>query len=276
MTDHAAHSRQARARRSRSGLGRRVGARGHLPVRPRPRATARARSTRSTRPRRRRRARCTSATCSPSRTPTSSRATSACAAGTCSTRWAGTTTACPPSAACRTTTACGATPRCPTTPTSCRPSRAATTRARKAADQMPISRRNFIELCERLTVEDEQQFEALFRQLGLSRRLDADLPHHLRRDDPHVAARVPAQPRARRGVPGARADAVGHRLPLRRRPGRARGPRAGRRLPPRGLPPPRRRHDRDRDDAAPSCSPRASRSSRTPTTSATSRCSARR
>ncbi|MRX44915.1 valine--tRNA ligase [Agromyces kandeliae] len=38
----------------------------------------------------------------------------------------------------------------------------------KAADQKPISRRNFIELCERLTVEDEQQFEALWRQLGLS------------------------------------------------------------------------------------------------------------
>lgn len=38
----------------------------------------------------------------------------------------------------------------------------------KAADQVPISRRNFIELCERLTVEDEQQFEALWRMLGLS------------------------------------------------------------------------------------------------------------
>jgi len=38
----------------------------------------------------------------------------------------------------------------------------------KAADQIPISRRNFIELCERLTVEDEQHFEALFRMLGLS------------------------------------------------------------------------------------------------------------
>ncbi|QEO15934.1 valine--tRNA ligase [Agromyces intestinalis] len=38
----------------------------------------------------------------------------------------------------------------------------------KAADQVPISRRNFIELCERLTVEDEQQFEALWRSLGLS------------------------------------------------------------------------------------------------------------
>jgi len=38
----------------------------------------------------------------------------------------------------------------------------------KAGDQVPISRRNFIELCERLTVEDERQFEALWRHLGLS------------------------------------------------------------------------------------------------------------
>ncbi|OKL52103.1 valine--tRNA ligase [Buchananella hordeovulneris] len=38
----------------------------------------------------------------------------------------------------------------------------------KAADQQPISRRNFIELCERLTEEDEKQFEALWRFLGLS------------------------------------------------------------------------------------------------------------
>jgi valyl-tRNA synthetase len=38
----------------------------------------------------------------------------------------------------------------------------------KAADQLPISRRNFVELCERLTAEDEKQFEALWRDLGLS------------------------------------------------------------------------------------------------------------
>jgi valyl-tRNA synthetase len=38
----------------------------------------------------------------------------------------------------------------------------------KAADQIPISRRNFIELCETLTAEDEKQFEELWRQLGLS------------------------------------------------------------------------------------------------------------
>lgn len=38
----------------------------------------------------------------------------------------------------------------------------------KAADQIAISRKNFIELCERLTQEDEKQFEALWRRLGLS------------------------------------------------------------------------------------------------------------
>ena len=38
----------------------------------------------------------------------------------------------------------------------------------KASDQVPVSRRNFVELCERLTVEDERQFEALWRRLGLS------------------------------------------------------------------------------------------------------------
>lgn len=38
----------------------------------------------------------------------------------------------------------------------------------KPADQVPISRRNFIELCEELTLQDEKLFEDLFRQLGLS------------------------------------------------------------------------------------------------------------
>jgi valyl-tRNA synthetase len=35
-------------------------------------------------------------------------------------------------------------------------------------DQVAISRRNFVELCGRLTVDDERQFEALWRRLGLS------------------------------------------------------------------------------------------------------------
>ena len=38
----------------------------------------------------------------------------------------------------------------------------------KSADQLPISRRNFVELCETLTLEDEARFEALWRHLGLS------------------------------------------------------------------------------------------------------------
>ncbi|MEN8602949.1 valine--tRNA ligase [Microbacterium rhizosphaerae] len=41
-------------------------------------------------------------------------------------------------------------------------------KSNKPGDQLPVSRRNFIELCGRLTVEDEKQFEQLFRQLGLS------------------------------------------------------------------------------------------------------------
>jgi valyl-tRNA synthetase len=35
-------------------------------------------------------------------------------------------------------------------------------------DQVPIARRNFVELCERLTEEDEKSFEALWRRAGLS------------------------------------------------------------------------------------------------------------
>jgi valyl-tRNA synthetase len=35
-------------------------------------------------------------------------------------------------------------------------------------EAIPVSRPNFVALCERLTVEDEQAFEALFRRLGLS------------------------------------------------------------------------------------------------------------
>lgn len=38
----------------------------------------------------------------------------------------------------------------------------------KASDQLPISRKNFIELCEKLTEEDEKAFENLWRNLGLS------------------------------------------------------------------------------------------------------------
>ena len=40
--------------------------------------------------------------------------------------------------------------------------------AEPGKQQLPISRRNFVELCERLTLEDEQAFEELYRRLGIS------------------------------------------------------------------------------------------------------------
>ena len=41
-------------------------------------------------------------------------------------------------------------------------------RSVKAADEKPVSRQNFIELCDVLTVKDEEAFESLFRRLGFS------------------------------------------------------------------------------------------------------------
>ncbi|MGI8947610.1 MAG: valine--tRNA ligase [Ornithinimicrobium sp.] len=41
-------------------------------------------------------------------------------------------------------------------------------KAVKAQDQQPVSRANFIELCDELTVLDEEKFEGLWRKLGLS------------------------------------------------------------------------------------------------------------
>jgi valyl-tRNA synthetase len=40
--------------------------------------------------------------------------------------------------------------------------------AKPGKDQLPISRRNFVELCERLTAEDEAEFEKLWRRVALS------------------------------------------------------------------------------------------------------------
>ncbi len=40
--------------------------------------------------------------------------------------------------------------------------------AQPGGHELPIARQNFVELCQRLTAEDEQVFESLFRRLGLS------------------------------------------------------------------------------------------------------------
>ncbi len=117
----------------------------------------------------------------------------------------------------------------------------------KAADEQPISRQNFIELCDELTVEDEKAFESLFRRLGLQPRLGHLLPHHRRPLPGHRPAGVPAQPPPRRGLPGRGPGPVGRHVPDRRRPGRARGPRLPRALPPGRLPR-RRRPGAHRDD----------------------------
>ena len=136
--------------------------------------------------------------------------------------------------------------------------------------QVAISRRNFIELCEQLTLEDEKAFEALFRQLGLS----VDWTQTYQTIDANARVRlpegVPAQPRPRRGLPGRGAHAVGRHVPHRRGPGRARGPRDARRVPPDRASPTRTAPARCTSrPPAPSCSPRAWRWSPTPTTSAT-------
>ena len=118
-------------------------------------------SSRSIRRRRLSADRCTSDMSSRTRTPTSSRAFSACAARPCSIRWGGTTTACRPSGACRITSACAAIRRCPTIPSFVPPEK-------PGKQPIPVSRPNFIELCARLTAEDEKVFEQLWRHLGLS------------------------------------------------------------------------------------------------------------
>ena len=142
---------------------------------------------------------------------------------------------------------------------------------------IPISRPNFLELCERLVAEDEEAFEELWRRLGLS--VDWTLTyttigHAARRTSQRAFLRNLARGEAYqadaptlwdvdfrtavaqaeledREMPGAYHALRFHRADGARR--RARSTRRG-----------------------PSCSPRASRSSRIPTTSATSRCSAPR
>ena len=90
----------------------------------------------------------------------------------------------------------------------------------KAADTMPISRQNFIELCDELTVEDEKAFESLFRRMGFSLDWDDQLPHHRRPLARHRPAGLPAQPRPRRGLPvrGARACGTSPSRPPSPRP----------------------------------------------------------
>ena len=100
-------------------------------------------------------------------------------------------------------------------------------------DKQPISvsRPNFIELCTRLTVEDEKAFEQLWRYLGLS--VDWSMTYAtIGRDAQLVSQKMFLRhARAQAGVSGRSADAVGRRLSHRSGAGRARGSRAARRVP---------------------------------------------
>ena len=92
-----------------------------------------------------------------------------------------------------------------------------------AKRQVPISRRNFIELCNQLVDRGREGLRAAVAHARPERRLVADVHDDRRRVPQRLAARVPAQRRPRRGLPAGRPDAVGRHVPDRRRAGRARG-----------------------------------------------------
>ena len=94
-----------------------------------------------------------------------------------------------------------------------------------------VSRPNFIELCNRLTAEDEKAFEHLWRHLGLSVDWSRTYATIDRRAQKIVADGVSSPARAWRGVSARGADALGHRLPHGCRASRARGSGTAGRLP---------------------------------------------
>ena len=77
--------------------------------------------------------------------------------------------------------------------------------AEAGKNQLPVSRRNFVELCERLTLEDEKAFEHLWRRLGLS----VDWAHNYQTID--SAARTASQRAFLRNL--ARGEAYQHEAP---------------------------------------------------------------
>ena len=213
--------RQARARRPRGEVRRGVGAGGRLPLPGAPTAAARA-CTRSTPRRPRRAGRCTSGTSSPSRTPTCSRGSTACRATASSTRWAGTTTGCRPSAGCRTTTASRCDPSLPYDPAFTPPSEGhGEVDARRRPDpDLPPQLHRALRAPDRRGRAEVRGGVPRDRPL---RRLAADLPDDRRRRPGDQPARLPRQPRPRRGVPGGGAEPLGRDVPHRRGAGRARG-----------------------------------------------------
>ena len=95
---------------------------------------------------------------------------------------------------------------------------------------VPVSRRGFIELCQRLAGEDEAVFAAVWRRLGLS--VDWSLAYSTIDERSRRTAQLAflRDLRPRRRVPGGRADAVGRGLRHRGGAGRAGRPGGRRRL----------------------------------------------
>ena len=151
-----------------------------------------------------------------------------------STRWAGTTTACRPSAGCRTTSACACDPSLPYDPDFAPPAKPD---AKKPGADLPAQLRRAVRAADRARTSRRS------RRCGAGSGLSVDwsLTLHDHRPEPRAPPSqrgVPAQPGPRRGLPGRGADAVGRHVPDRGRAGRAGGPRAPRRLPPDRLPRP--------------------------------------
>ena len=106
-------------------------------------------------------------------------------------------------------------------------------RSRTPKRQVPISRPNFVELCERAGPAGRAGLRAAVAHARPLGRLEPALHDHRPQGPAGQPARVPAQLRPRRGLPAGGADPLGRHLPDRGRAGRARGPRLRRRLPPR-------------------------------------------
>ena len=97
---------------------------------------------------------------------------------------------------------------------------------------VPVSRPNFIELCARLTAEDEKVFEHLWRHLGLSVDWSMTYATIDRRAQRVSQLSFLRLLNAGPGLSARGADAVGRRLPHGGRPGGARGSRDARCVPP--------------------------------------------
>ena len=102
--------------------------------------------------------------------------------------------------------------------------------------QVPVSRRNFVELCRQLTEDDERAYAEAWRRLGLS--VDWSLSYRTIDDGPQAISQraLPARPGPGRRLPGRGAVAVGRDVRHGGRAGRTRGPGGPGRLRPDRVP----------------------------------------